>query len=233
MAGDPDDVGELRISVALCVFVTGAFAGALLTALLRLTPADWYYWVGLRILWQLGGALWFGYELGRELVSWQQYSSKAFWKSVAGGAVLGAALCINPLLDVVRGPLVVEGAVVGERYARGVGFRSIRLHVVIESADGMRYEASPWGRQANIYGRMMGNCGSTKSGRRFVILRRLGVFLSVGCRNEADGEAVSSSTADAPLNKEMNPAGDATAVMYTAGPVLRAAPALRRRADSV
>ncbi len=38
----------MRLIVSLCVFAAGAFAGFFLTALVRLTPSDWYYWVGAR-----------------------------------------------------------------------------------------------------------------------------------------------------------------------------------------
>ena len=41
--------------VALVIFVCGAFGGFALTALPKLSLQNWGYWVGGRIVWQLGG----------------------------------------------------------------------------------------------------------------------------------------------------------------------------------
>ena len=47
----------MRLIVLLCVFAAGAFAGFFLTALVHLTPSDWHFSVGARVLWQLGGGV--------------------------------------------------------------------------------------------------------------------------------------------------------------------------------
>ena len=166
----------MRLIVSLCVFAAGAFAGLFLTALVRLTPSDWHYWVGARVLWQLGGGLWFGYEVGRLM------TDRLFWPSVAVCGALGAVLCLNPLLDLMRGPLVAEGSIVSERYDRYRTRRSIKARVVIQSSDGALHELSLWGRQANIYEDLTEGCGGPQAATRFVILRHLDTFLSVGCR---------------------------------------------------
>ena len=46
---------------------------------------------------------------------------------------------------------------------------------------------------------------AAEAGGRLVILRHLGTFLSVGCRNETEGEAVSTGTAGSTPNN--GPAG--------------------------
>ena len=167
----------MRLIVSICVFAAGAFAGFFLTAVVRLTPEDWHYWVGARVLWQLGGGLWLGYEVGRLM------TGRLFWLgSVAVCGALGAVLCLNPLLDLTRGPLVAEGSIVSERYDRNRARRSIKARVVIQSSDGALHELSLWGRQANIYEDLMEGCGGPQAATRFVILRHLDAFLSVGCR---------------------------------------------------
>jgi hypothetical protein len=80
----------MRLLVSVCIFAAGAFAGFFLTALVRLTPSDWHYWVG----------------------------------------------------------------------ARAVATR----------------------RQANIYEDLTEGCGGPQAASRFVVLRHLDAFLSVGCR---------------------------------------------------
>src|SRR5688500_16084072 len=163
----------MRLIVSLCVFAAGAFAGFFLTALVRLTPSDWHYWVGARVLWQLGGGLWFGYEVGRLM------TGRLFWLSTAVCAALGAMLCLNPLLDLIRGPLAAEGSIVSERYERNRTRRSVKAHVVIQSSDGAHHELSLCGRQANIYEDLTEGCGGPQAASRFVILRHLDAFLDV------------------------------------------------------
>ena len=181
MLKSSESLGQVtRLLVSVCVFATGAFAGFFLTALVRLTPSDWYYWVGLRVLWQLGGALWLGFEVGRLLTEGAKSYGVLLISAACCGAV-GAVLCINPLLDVIRGPLVIEGSVVNERYERN-RLRSIKAHVRIQSSDGSLHEFSPWGRQANIYAQLVESCGGSSAANRFVILRHLDTFLSVECQ---------------------------------------------------
>jgi hypothetical protein len=91
-------------------------------------------------------------------------------------------LCLNPLLDLTRGPLAVEGSIVSERYDRKQTRRSIKASVVIRSSDGALHELSLWGRQANIYEDMAEGCGGPQAGTRFVVLRHLDAFLSFECR---------------------------------------------------
>jgi hypothetical protein len=170
----------MRMIVSLCVFASGAFAGFFLTALVRLTPEDWHYWAGARVLWQLGGGLWLGYEVGRMMT--ERFSWKVVAVCGAPGALLGALLCLNPLLDLTRGPLVVEGAIVGEEYTRSRSRRSIKARVRIQSSDGAVHELSLWGRQANIYEDLMETCGGPQAATRFVVLRHLDAFLGVECR---------------------------------------------------
>ena len=166
----------MRMLVSICVFATGAFGGFFLTSVIQLTPSDWHYWVGARVLWQLGGGLWLGYEAGRLM------STRLSLIGMAVCGALGAVLCLNPLLDLIRGPLVAEGAIVSESYDRNRSRRSIKAHVVIQSPDGTLHELSPWGRQANIYGNLTEACGGPQAASKFIVLRHLDAFLGVECR---------------------------------------------------
>ena len=115
-------------------------------------------------------------------------AGRLFWlSSVAVCGALGALLCLNPLLDLFRGPLVAEGAIVRERYDRNRARRSLKARVVIQSSDGALHELSLWGRQANIYEELTEGCGGPQAATRFVVLRHLDAFLSVGCRGGHSG----------------------------------------------
>ena len=101
---------------------------------------------------------------------------------MAACGALGAVLCLNPLLDLTRGPLVAEGPIVKEEYDRNRTRRSVKAGGVVRSPDGELHELSLWGRQANIYEDLAEGCGGPQAVKRAVVLRHLDAFLSVECR---------------------------------------------------
>lgn len=100
--------------LAIICFSCGAMLGFLVTALLPHRDGVWWLWPGVRVAWQLGGGLWCGAAVGDMM---QGAAPRGLPLLICGG--LGAVLCANALLDLVRGPMQVEGRLVAEEVQRG------------------------------------------------------------------------------------------------------------------
>ncbi len=166
--------------VALVFFATGAIGGFFLTSLPNLTLDDWFYWVSGRILWQLGGAIWFGATICAPL-------DVPRWKGAGLGALLGLVLCFIPLLDVVQGPQKLEGRVTDvlvwhDKIWRESGAYSITIHgqVKIETQEG-KHQLELGGRQVNEWAERFRQCQEHSGAVHTVILRHLNVVLDVVC----------------------------------------------------
>lgn len=171
---------EWMIVAATTFFVTGAFSAGAFTALPKLTLDNWMYWVGGRIVWQLGGAIWFGIALCDALGE-QEYR----WKGAALAALLGLALCFNPVLDVIRGPQVWEGQVTDASIWRwdepppDEGPR-IKARIIIENV-GQERQIKLSGRQANIWGPMFQDFNESKCTIHMVVLQHSKIVLDAKC----------------------------------------------------
>ncbi len=163
---------------ALSFFVTGAFVGFLLTSIPAMSTGTWRIWVGARIAWQLGGALWFGAAVCSPFEAPR-------WKGLLPAAVLGLALTFFPLLDMARGPLIVDGVMVSTSVRRdmlmggdGVQTPTIAVDVDIDTPDGRR----TWtlkGRQANLWEDRFDDLEDPAKPVRLTILRHLDVLLDL------------------------------------------------------
>jgi len=49
---------------AIVIFCSGGMLGFLVTAFMEPEQETWWLWPGLRVLWQLGAAIWFAFALG-------------------------------------------------------------------------------------------------------------------------------------------------------------------------
>lgn len=143
--------------------------------------ANWPFLVGGRILWQLGGATGFGATLGGIL-------DASRWKSTALCAILGAVLCFNPLLDVIQGPLDIEGKVVSAQTQRGkiwrdYGAYSPTIHgaIVIEVERNKTVKIEPRGRQANLWMGPFEQCRDAGGTIHATVLRHLDAILEARC----------------------------------------------------
>lgn len=166
--------------VAITCFATGAFGGFLLTSIPRLTEGNWLLLVGGRVLWQLGSAIWLGLATAALFEATR-------WKFVVPFAVVGALLCFNPLLDLVRGPKVIEGKLAQATYAQGSVWitraptKTIEAAIEVETRDGGRERFHPRGRQATQWSETLHQCVTRRSDVRIVLLRRLDAAIQVEC----------------------------------------------------
>ncbi len=167
---------------ATTIFACGVLCAPLLTALPQLTLRNWIYWVGGRIVWQLGGTIWFG------IAFWEAVDGKEFrWKGAALGALLGLALCFNPVLDIICGPQLWEGRVThveiweGEVFRVGSGHTpTIHARITIETQEReQRIKLS--GRQVNLWGAVFDHCYESGGMMRAVVLQHLNVILDADC----------------------------------------------------
>jgi hypothetical protein len=165
---------------ATTIFVSGAFLAFALTSLPRLTLHNWIYWAGGRIMWQLGGGVWFGIAL------WNALEGRDHWKGAALGALIGLALCFNPVADIVWGPHVWQGRVThveiwhGRLYRRTGFSETIHARIHIQTQDNEQHiELS--GRQVDLWGEVFEQCYQSGGMIRAVALRRLNVILDADC----------------------------------------------------
>lgn len=166
--------------VAVTCFATGAFGGFLLTGMPSLTEGNWLLLVGGRVLWQLGGAIWLGLATAALFEATR-------WKFALPFAVVGVLLCFNPLLDLVRGPEILEGKLTRVEYLEGSVWttraptKTIDAIIEVETRDGERTRFQPSGRHANQWSETLRQCQSRRSDVRIVLLRRLDAAIQVEC----------------------------------------------------
>lgn len=166
----------------ICAFACAVMLGFLLTALVPMHLEHWWFWPAFRVLWQVGGGLWCG--LGIAVLVGQGHA-----KLTSGVGLIGVVLGVNPLLDLVRGP--VEGILLDSGTARhaaygpsgsgaGVSPRgpSIRGTLLLQTRDGEQVRIEPMGAQANRMETQTAACG--EQGQVYA-LRHLDVVLEVRC----------------------------------------------------
>ena len=162
-------------------FATGAGCGYLLTALAPMTVSNWAVIASLRVAWQIGGAVWCAIILGRAF-------DTGLWMSLAMGCGAGLLLCYNPVLDLIRGPLDIEGLFVDATVTHGTFVRplgsnkSIRARVGVEVNGETALDIEPVGLQANRWQDLYAGCGDPAGRVHIVALRHLDVVLTLSCR---------------------------------------------------
>lgn len=168
--------------VALVIFVCGAFGGFALTALPKLSLQDWGCWVGGRIVWQLGGAIWCGATIAAALGA-----PELRWKGALLVGLLGLVLCFNPVLDVIAGPQLWEGQVTQaeiwqQRLYRAGGGSTLTIHaqINIETRE-KEHQLKLSGRQVNLWGDVFAQCYQSGDIIRAVILPNLKIVLDAEC----------------------------------------------------
>lgn len=131
-------------------------------------------------MWQLGGAVWFGAAICDPL-------GEPRWKGAALNLLLGLALCFNPVLDAVRGPQALEGAVTGVWVSRGQVWRqsdayspTIHARVGVETAEGA-WRLDLRGRQANLWVGRFEACREREDTVHAMVLRHLDAVLDLTC----------------------------------------------------
>jgi len=162
----------------LVFFATGAFVGFLVTALAPIRHDTWWLWPSVRVVWQLGGALWAAWGIGQAIPS-------ARGALLLGGAVLGFVLCFNAVFDLVRGPLVDRVTLLDVTFQEGRFVRPTGSNAALHSelrattSSGDEIRVRPSGMQANRLQRMIERCSS--NGARLIALRHLQIVVDLQC----------------------------------------------------
>jgi hypothetical protein len=145
-----DTVGVGPFTFGACLlFATGSFLGFAVTIASSPTFEHWWRALAARVAWQFGSALLVVIAVCRE-VKWDLRTNRAaLWFAVSVAAI-GALLCLNPILDLIQGPLVVRGtaSVEVERSTEG-GPGSIWVKLRLRSAEGRVEEVHLHGWDAN------------------------------------------------------------------------------------
>ncbi len=169
-AEDPRLIGSI---VAL---VLGLALGPFLTAFLPHSVETWWLWPGVRVGLALGGAGWFGLELGR-LVG-------RVVPSVLVALLLASLVSYAPILDLVRGPLVVTGSLGSlEKSQIGMGgSRSNRWYdIELKDVDGTVHHLQPKTLSSDRWAKRLAECDEQRRFLRVTALRHLDEILDVEC----------------------------------------------------
>jgi hypothetical protein len=153
--------GDLGISgfalIAITVFAT-SLLGPLLTNFSSPTPATWWWALAARVGWQLGGGMLVALatlDMARKSAA---LGKRSVWVLAACLLLFGGVLCVNPLLDLAQGPLVLRGSA-GLDVERTHGRRAsiwAQLHLV--GPDGKEHEIDMAGWGASEAERELRGC---------------------------------------------------------------------------
>jgi hypothetical protein len=165
-------VSSLAVA-ALVLFATGAFGGFFVTVFWIPAPEDWWWPALVRVLWQLGGAALLGLLIAIGVGSPRRGN---FWAILAGFAAVGGVLCVNPLLDLARGPARMQGHA-EVHISRG---KSIFATVEVRRADGAVDSLAMSGWPVNAVQDRLEACDGSEA-IDLLALRHLGVVLAVEC----------------------------------------------------
>lgn len=159
------------------VFATGAFLAFFLTAFPPMTERTWLAWVGARVAWHLGGALWLGVA-----VAGMAHQSRLL--GALAGIPLGFLLCFNAVFDLVKGPRRVDGVVeVDEdrRLVMGTGSGWVWSDVKVRAEDGTLASLRFSGIRANRWQAFRETWTRPHPRVHLVVLDHLGVPLALTC----------------------------------------------------
>jgi len=172
---------DLILIISVLFWVSGIFFGFFLTSFPELTVNNWFWWLGARIVWQLGGSIWFCSAVCNPL-------GENKFKGAITGSVIGLALCFNPLLDIFNGPQKIKGKITGvhefnEKIWRKNGAYSNSIHsrIYIET-DEKKYKLKLSGRQANLWSDKFLKCKKSKMPVNAIFLRNTDTVLEINCQ---------------------------------------------------
>ena len=164
--------------LGIVLFATSVFLPFFITGFAPMSERTWMLFVVARILWHVGGL----FGLGVAIFGMMQRSR------LLGGVLLvplALVFCINPVLDLLRGPLRVQGVVEDEQVFRlsGEGGMNagIWMTIQIRQSDGSLVTFKPSGLRANKWETFRTECARNGARVRLVALRHLKVPLEMTC----------------------------------------------------
>lgn len=180
--GEP--IGMALLSLAAITFwFTGLVLGYFVTHFSSPTPETWWWALGVRVAWQIGGALFFGLALLTDaLLAGASLRKPAGWIFVTACMTIGALASINPLIDLIRGPAIMRGSaeIQVERRARVKGGASIRAELRLTAPDGTRNEWSMVGWPAEKAEAALAQC-TNMNDVEITLLRHTKRVIDVRC----------------------------------------------------
>lgn len=93
-----------RILIPSIFFILGIFFAFFLTHKDILSQSNWKILVIVRIIWQLGGAIWIGLAITTFFSTYKRKTINVF-----AFLFLGILLSFNALVDFIRGPIILTG----------------------------------------------------------------------------------------------------------------------------
>jgi hypothetical protein len=154
---------------AVVIFATGALLGLFVTAFLIPEPANWWQPALGRVVWQLGGAAFLGLVIAG-------MAGRGAWPVIVGFAAVGALLCVNPLMDLARGPVQLRGHLEAEIR----GGKSIYADVSVRAPDGTVTELGLSGYRVNVVQERLAECDG-RDDVELVVLYHLDTILALEC----------------------------------------------------
>ena len=163
MKGTPIGMA-LATFAAITIVATGFTVGFFVTHFSSPTPETWWWALATRVIWQIGGALFFAITILADA----QLGSIGFrkagpWIFILVCAVLGTLAALNPLRDAVNGPFVTRGVAELEvdRHTRVRGGAGIWAVMYITTPDGAKYTFSMAGWAAEKTEEILKKCEGT------------------------------------------------------------------------
>jgi hypothetical protein len=170
--------------LAVLLFGTGACLGFLLTNFSSPTAETWWWALAARVGWTCGGALMLSLASIREASGAGRLRKPQVWVLVAVLPLVGALLCLNPIRDLVEGPLVLEGSptlAVGRTHNLTRGGGGIWATLALRTAGGapVSFDFVGWG--ASEAEAQLSQCAADQR-VRVSVLPHVERVLSVECR---------------------------------------------------
>lgn len=172
--------------VGISFFIAGLMIGILVTSIPTFEEEQWFVYPLIRIFWQVGGAIWCGFAIARL----HEYTF-GLTKPMLVCILIACVVSLNPILDVIQGPIIVDNAQITQISSKKFTNYSIKMMqrgkgikgtLIFSNPSGTVFEIHPRGRQANMLERYASEC--THSNARIAVLLHLDVPLSVHCFKE-------------------------------------------------
>lgn len=182
--GEPIGMAVLTLA-AITFWVTGLILGFFVTHFSSPTPETWWWALAVRVGWQVGGAVFFGIMLLADSLLW---GHKTSWRKPAGWIVVaicmafGALLNLNPIRDMVEGPIAIRGAADIDviRRPRNRGGWSIRAEMNLVTPEGKNYRFNMAGWPATKTEELLEKCENTND-VEIIMLRQMERVIDARC----------------------------------------------------
>ena len=181
-----ESIGMALLTVASIAFwITGLVLGFFVNHFSSPTIQTWWWALAIRVALQVGGAIFFGLAILADTLltgNTKAVRKPGGWIFVALCIVIGALVSLNPLRDLIEGPIIRRGTLDLEvvRHARVRGGTSIRAEMQLVSPDGSRYETKMVGWPAEKTEEILEQCDSTND-VEIIMLRQMERVLDVRC----------------------------------------------------